>query len=123
MEERPKVLGLNLELATVVTALEAMRLLLTGELETAGNTKRAVEAILALTRERVELLRAIIRGELDPAVAVAEYNATMPEEMAADTDDGEVRLHAWTESESIERLTAQLARARRIRGSSRPVAR
>lgn len=110
MKEKPKVLGLGLELATIIAALEAAHLLLLGEIDTPAEwTPRAgAAAILSLTTTRLELLRAVMRGELDPAFAIAEHNASL-----AEADDGDVRLTAWTPKEAESRLNEQLARARR----------
>jgi len=108
-----KIIGLNLELATIESALNAVRPLVEGSIEDDHFGPREAGAVLALVIARLALIRACIRGEVDPAVAWAEHCATVGAEEAEATEDGDVRLPAWTSTEAIERLEGQLRRLRR----------
>ena len=116
-EREVKVVGLNLELATIVAALEAGHLLVLGDVEATAEwrPKQSVAAILALVTSRLELIRGVIRGEVDPAIIWTEHCATVAEDEALDSDDGEVRLAVWTVQERIEKVRAELERLSRRR--------
>lgn len=114
MKEEVKVIGLNLELAPVVDALGAVHVLLLGDVDASDLTqRRGAAAILALVTTCLTLVRAVVRGEVDPALVWAEHCASVHEEEAREEDDGEVRLVAWSGGETMKRLEQQLRRARK----------
>jgi hypothetical protein len=56
---------------------------------------------------RIELVRAVIRREVDPAVAWGDHCATVMEWQAAASDAPELRLPAWTTKEAVENVQAE----------------
>jgi hypothetical protein len=107
--ERRKVIGINLELSAHTSALHGVRVLIE-----ADHNRREPLAILGLVIARLDLLRAVVRGEIDPAQLWAEHSATVPAEDARATDDGELRLEAWTPETALSRLDVQRTRLRRM---------
>jgi hypothetical protein len=118
MKDQRKVIGLNLELANIVAAINAVRPLIEGTIEDRALGTREALAVLSIITARIELVRAVIRREVDPAIAWGDHCATVAEVNAAPTDDPELRLPAWTEARTAQHARALMKRHGRRRTSS-----
>lgn len=120
--------SLSFELAEVLDAVEAARVLVWSLQEEAGdypNRRRAQvqassAAVLSLAVCRLRLIRAVLASNADPLMLLAPHNAVREDEPA---DVGDIRLVPWGGAEVRKHAEGELERvgraAERARGAAR----
>lgn len=110
-----KTVALSLELGCLMRAIvAAQRVLETGPepYETEHQHSASVRAVLTLVTCRFDLVRRVLREEVDPEVLWGEHNASVTKDDAGD-EDADIRISQWSRVDAIDHFEKSLASLQR----------